>query len=95
MHISVTFPPDASLTERRFGGYPAPDAVCEVRRSASAVDVEFVLLDCSNQQSGHFSVSPDVARWLAGALLAAADGHTDRFPLSVSITHDSINRNAS
>ena len=93
MHISVTFPPDSAQTERRYGGYAAPNVICEVRRSESSVDVEFDLLECDQQQGGYFSVSPEVARWLAGALLAAADRHAERFPLSVSIEDDTIARN--
>lgn len=90
MNISVTFPPDSNLTERRFGGYVCSEAVCEVRRSPDSVEVEFLFTDCEDQQSGHFSISPDVARWLAGALLAAADRHTDRFPIAVCIENDQL-----
>jgi len=92
MHISVTFPCDSNLSERRFGGYPTSNAVCEVRRISEAIEVEFILLDCADQQSGHFSISPDVARWLAGALLAAADTHTDHFPLQARIENNVIER---
>ncbi len=92
MNFSVTFPPDSTLTERRYGGYVAPDAVCHVTRKPDAVEVEFVFTDCPDQLSGHFSFSPDVARWLAGALLAAADHHTNKFPISVSIENDATVR---
>jgi hypothetical protein len=91
MNISVTYQPDSSLTEKRHGGYVASNAVCHVKRTATEVEVEFVIEE-RKQLSGHFAVSPDVARWLAGALLAAADKHTNKFPISVCIEDDAVVR---
>ena len=88
------FQPDSGLEPKQYGGHhPSPDAVCEVRRTTRAVpdsiEVEFIL-DDPKPQSGKFSISPEVARWLAGALLASADKHTDRFPLQIRIVNDAI-----
>ena len=93
MKISVTFQPDSGLEPKQHGGHhPSPDAVCNVSRASTAVpdsiEVEFVV-DAPDQQSGKFSISPEVARWLAGALLAAADKHTDKV-MEIRIEGDAI-----
>jgi len=94
MNISVKYRVGRDLVEKSNGGHPAPDAVCFVRRSSGEVIVGFVFTDCARQDGGSISVSPDVARWLAGALLAAADGHTKTFPISATIEDDAIKRSA-
>ena len=93
MHISVTFPESSTFPERTVGGYASPGAVCEVSRDNQQVSVSF-RLDCNEQDTGDFTVSPQVARWLAYALLAAADGFSDRYPIIARIENDQIDRNA-
>ena len=94
MTIYVTYPTKDGLGNPPvYGDYPSSDAVVKVSRaSAGEVAVEFDLLDCPMQLGGGFMLSPDAARWLAGALLAAADRHTDRLPISATIKSDSISR---
>jgi hypothetical protein len=97
MKISVTY--SEVLGDRKLGElHPSPNAVCEVSRVSEpvpdSVKVQFNLLCPGPLQGGHFSISSEVARWLAGALLAAADKHTDKFPLEISIEDDAILRYA-
>ena len=88
MNISVTYPHNRNFTEARHGGYAVSTAACEVNRTNKEVSVEFVFPDCNVQLTGHFAISHEFARWLAGALLAAADKHAPKFPIGVCIEND-------
>jgi len=89
MWISVTFSETTAFPERTVGGYPSPDAVCEVSRKHDQVQVAF-RLDCKEQDTGDFSVSPQVARWLAYALLAAAGNYSPQYPITACIENDKV-----
>lgn len=80
---------DAYVGGRRYGGYDHDAFTVILTKESSQIEVKFQFED-SRQNSGSFRVGPGVARWLAWALLAAAEGYAKRLPLRVQVRSDDI-----
>ena len=81
---------DATVGDRRYGGYEEEQFEIEVTASPSRqVTVRFKFGE-SQQQGGSIEIGPNVANWISYAVLAASNGYAKKLPLKAHVVGDEI-----